>query len=604
MPVWRKTTKIKDATAAWVNATLDPTTSPPHESNAPFVATTGIDPVLSPTASLMTGDGQESWVYRMVSDVRRNLQSQETPISTPTPRIDDAMLSLNEALDDLGKLRIRTDAREVDSNLTSKEVRASIDAFVELMGNMVVPGIFAVVIDADLLRVLPDIIKSSYVKVDPGVYVMYYNALYYGLHQIRGPGDALAQSMYLKVLEAVPAWLDASANTDLDGHTAALTAWTAIVNNDYQLSWKFHCKSCHYIKIRGIDTLDVIPAKTFEEEDKRDSLRYLYWHILSIDALYRLIYGKPTVVRWAPHKIRPPAILSTENMHPSVSRVMVSVVWIRYTQMTAEMLNEIDNNFSRERDGGIQKQVDDFCIQLENLMAEWKMESIMRDNDMPQTLRYLIADHVMNIYAIIIGIKRLIKLAPNTNPVDDITLRAARKVAQITIDFTIDPVPADTAQSVYFYFITFYPFCAVFSLYENILACANLEECEQDLRLLESIGATMAEASTLRTDFVPFARTINALNKVLRTIQDERRKTGSRDDATGETANTMPEFDMSALASFSEFPSNFEDYNQPLGFIRALENDFTSRNWNEGWWDVALMARWNLLVENGSEAGT
>jgi hypothetical protein len=129
---------------------------------------------------------------------------------------------------------------------------------------------------------------------------------------------------------------------------------------------------------------------------------------------------------------------------------MVSVVWIRYTQMTAEMLNEIDNNLSHERDGGIQKQVDDFCIQLENLMADWKMESIMRDNDMPQTLRYLIADHVMNIYAIIIGIKRLIKPAPNTSPVDDITLRAARKVVQITIDFTIDPVPADAAQSVYF----------------------------------------------------------------------------------------------------------------------------------------------------------
>lgn len=129
---------------------------------------------------------------------------------------------------------------------------------------------------------------------------------------------------------------------------------------------------------------------------------------------------------------------------------MVSVVWIRYTQMTAEMLNEIDNNLSHERDGGIQKKVDDFCIQLENLMAEWKMESIMRDDDMPQTLRYLIADHVMNIYAIIIGIKRLIKPAPNSNPVDDITLRAARKVVQITIDFTIDPVPAGTAQSVYF----------------------------------------------------------------------------------------------------------------------------------------------------------
>lgn len=53
----------------------------------------------------------------MASDVRRNLQSQETPIGTPTPRIDDAMLSLNEALDDLGRLRIRTHSREVEFDL-------------------------------------------------------------------------------------------------------------------------------------------------------------------------------------------------------------------------------------------------------------------------------------------------------------------------------------------------------------------------------------------------------------------------------------------------------------------------------------------------------
>jgi hypothetical protein len=97
----------------------------------------------------------------------------------------------------------------------------------------------------------------------------------------------------------------------------------------------------------------------------------------------------------------------------------------------------------------------------------------------------------------------------------------------------------------------------------------------------------MAEASTLRPDFVPFARTIHALNKVSRTIQDERRKAVHREDATGVPApHAMPEFDFSAFASSSEIPFNFEDSNQPLGFIRALENDFTSRNRNEGWWDV------------------
>jgi hypothetical protein len=232
----------------------------------------------------------------MASDVRRNFQSQTTPVSVPTPRIDDAMSSLNDALDDLGKLRIRTDACKANLNLTSTEARASIDAFVHFLQNMIVPDMFAIPIDIELLRMLPDIIKSPYVNIDAGMYVLYYNALYYGLHQIRGPGDPVAQGMYLKVLEAVPAWLDAQKDTDMDGHTAALTAWTAINNHDYQLSWKFHCKSCHFVKSRKIDQLDVIPARSFEEEDKRDSLRYLYWHVLGTDTLFRLFYGKPTMV--------------------------------------------------------------------------------------------------------------------------------------------------------------------------------------------------------------------------------------------------------------------------------------------------------------------
>lgn len=99
----------------------------------------------------------------------------------------------------------------------------------------------------------------------------------------------------------------------------------------------------------------------------------------------------------------------------------------------------------------------------------------------------------------------------------------------------------------------------------------------------------MEEASALRKDFVPLSRTINALNKVSRTVQDERRKAAAvrSDPATSETANiAAPEFDFSAFASFPEFPFSFDDNAQPLGFVRALENDFTGRNWNEGWWDA------------------
>jgi hypothetical protein len=232
----------------------------------------------------------------MASDARRNFQSHTTPVSTPTLRIDDAMLSLNDALDDLGKLRIRTDACKVNLNLSVTEAKECVEAFIAVLLNMIVPDVFASSIDLELLRMLPDIINSPYVNIDPAMYVMYYNALYYGLNDLRGPGDPVAQAMYFKVLEAVPAWLDTPAETDMDGHTAALTAWTATNNHDYQLSWKFHLKSCHYVKTKRIDHIDVTPGRTFQEEEKKEDGRYLFWHVLSTDQLFRLFYGKPTVV--------------------------------------------------------------------------------------------------------------------------------------------------------------------------------------------------------------------------------------------------------------------------------------------------------------------
>lgn len=97
----------------------------------------------------------------------------------------------------------------------------------------------------------------------------------------------------------------------------------------------------------------------------------------------------------------------------------------------------------------------------------------------------------------------------------------------------------------------------------------------------------MDKASASLSDFTPLARTINALNKVTRTIQDERRRASAgRNYVPGETTNVMPDFDLSALASFPDFPFNIDDATQPLGFVRALENDFMGRNWHEGWWDA------------------
>ena len=155
--------------------------------------------------------------------------------------------------------------------------------------------------------------------------------------------------------------------------------------------------------------------------------------------------------------------------------------------------------------------------------------------------------------------------------------------------------------------MTFYPFCVVFTLYSHVLACTNPDDCESDIQALENIGVAMLQTSTQRQDFMPFAKTINALNRVSRTLQDERRKavnlagTGepgygaiqepsmppsSYDTFQDLVANELPDFDLSAF-SLPDYPSNIEGDFQHLGFFRALENDFVARNWQPDWWDLS-----------------
>ncbi|KAF2131498.1 hypothetical protein P153DRAFT_365077 [Dothidotthia symphoricarpi CBS 119687] len=550
--------------------------------------------------AFMNDNAQESWIYRMATDARRKFQSQTTPVSTPTPRIDDEMSSLNDALKDLGNLKIRPDltATKINLDLSTGELRQCVDIFVDHMGTMVVPDIFATALDVNLIRMLPDIVDSPYVRVDPSAYVMYYNAVHYGLYQLRGPGDARTQEAYLSLLRAVPTWLDANTETDMDGYTAALTSWTAINNLDYQLSWKFHCKSCHFIKVRGIDDLDVAPARNFEEENAREATRYLYWHILSTDCLFRLFFGKPTVLSWSPNKVRPPAVFTHRNVHPSASQVMIAVVWVQYTLRTVKIINYLDSHGLEHCDTSVVQKVNDFCTQLEDLMAEWDMEARMKAESSSHALRCLIADHIMNIYAIIIGIKRL---ARPTDPaiVHPIILRAARKMVATLLYFEGIPALPDTTKFTFAHFISFYPFCAVFSLYEHILACTDPEDCEQDVQSLESIGDAMANICAVRLDFTPFAKTIMALNKVSRAIQDERRNQRT-DVASTEIvdhlantqqqfqnlANYIPTFDSPAFGVFSDFPMNMEGDMAPLDFVRALENDLIGKNWHENRWDM------------------
>lgn len=309
-----------------------------------------------------------------------NIQNHGTPADTPdSMTVDDAISGLNEALDDLGNIRVRSEERvrrAPELHISGEEAKACIKIMKEMIASMIIPDIFVSSINLDIMEHLPDLVNSPYVRVDPAIKVAYWNAIFYGLHKLHGPGNRKSKIAYLKLLDTVPEWLGGATGTDLDGHCATLTAWTAINNFDYQLSWKFHCRACHFLKLKGVDRLDLTPIRSHEEEDRRQSLRYLYWLVLQTDVLFRLFYGKPAAIKWKPGKVKPPTLFSTRNMKPTAAQSTIYVVWIRYTVITAEIFDVLDSSpegCKGPHSPEVIRQLDEYCSELEGLINEWDL---------------------------------------------------------------------------------------------------------------------------------------------------------------------------------------------------------------------------------------
>lgn len=97
------------------------------------------------------------------------------------------------------------------------------------------------------------------------------------------------------------------------------------------------------------------------------------------------------------------------------------------------MIEYIDDTDNRGLD--VSQKVEECCNNIEASVKEWKMEAVMADPDVKFSLRCLIADHIMNIYAVIVGLKRLANRVDNTSTLDAMTVRAARKVVRTLLGF-------------------------------------------------------------------------------------------------------------------------------------------------------------------------
>ncbi|KAL5355912.1 hypothetical protein BJX96DRAFT_171108 [Aspergillus floccosus] len=378
-----------------------------------------------------------------------------------------------------------------------------------------------------------------------------------------------------------------------------------------------------------------------KDEEKKEEKRRIYWYLVQTDLMFRLLYDKPPCIEEPVLGVRPPSVIRPAKMPQlSACETILQVIWTRAVVIGVEYFDSINTDGS-VRSEGDNNTIDSCCAQIENLLADWDLLNVVKSMASDDLMTWFYAESVIALYSIIVFMRRKASMA--MNKAHPQAVQASRIIISTIIEFSNPTISFSGAHRVFkLLFISFYPFCAFFTLYQKIITAPSLEECENDILSLEAVVREMTRLTSIRSDFVPITNVMNALNRVSRAIHrahqnnsesalpltieppaplnpstnvnlpsEQGLQTFNNFSASAIQQETTDNhksvfglpFEMGSDVAFQSVGSSttaatatpavlrsdaLEGLNEPVDFVRAIEEELVWRNWHDSWWGNGL----------------
>ncbi|KAL2807940.1 hypothetical protein BJX63DRAFT_55798 [Aspergillus granulosus] len=627
--------------------------------NAPDTAPKHANPRTETAPLPSESEKSTTWIYRLVSGAKDNIEDltskghliSDPPSPWAQSTVNNAINRLDTALAHLADPSPRPETSSTDAakvNLSTSEILRYLDTFINgIVCCLTICDSFKAIIDWDFLRAMPHIIDSPFAQVSPAMRIIYYNAIYLAQSMGSELEVKLATRTYYKCLQMVPTWLESAERSPLDLFAANLTAWAAVNNFDYHLAWEFHREACRFGDMLGVHDVDLPASDSQLKETTKENYRHLHWTLVETDFLFRLWYEKPTALRCSPTRVAFPSPISPQKEQPRPARCILLIVWARVVYILAEFF-EITEGMGSEIPIEVQGKIEFFCEQVEELIDDWGLLSRAKSPKTDPMQTWIYVDSVIAFYSSIIFMRR--RSRSSDQVAHPQAVNASRTVIKVLLEWT-DKATTPSNQVIQGFnthLLTFYPFCAFFTLYYHILSATNPSEYEDDIRLLEAAVSTLKEKARVRPDFVPLVDALGALNDISRAVHCTRNPllgvglTICHSTSGQQERQLMPEQDPQQALDQVQFPpaqpfapfeslqnlsSDFslqaadavgdpfgipfqlqnqvtlnvgppEDdpsstnpdiirtISQPADVVRAIENELIWRNWHESWWNL------------------
>ncbi|KAJ5435517.1 hypothetical protein N7445_006402, partial [Penicillium cf. griseofulvum] len=252
---------------------------------------------------------------------------------------------------------------------------------------------FKIPLEKSFLTSIPDLLEIPHVQLDCTSQIIYYTLLFQGIlirQEALPRRGALVHIIYQKCVSLSEDWLKNIKDTPADFFAALSLMSLSLECCNIDLSWKALAQTCRISKALGFFSVDETPSKGDNQlstepeslprqaEVERNRKRFEFWHILRTDCLFRMCYGKPTLIPAGSWKVDFPDPTITGVDDESSRFIQIHfIASMRLTLIVMKYLDWVDRGKDPDpvsHDATIDRFIDE--VQL--ILSDWDAEGLLQ----------------------------------------------------------------------------------------------------------------------------------------------------------------------------------------------------------------------------------
>ncbi|PSN75656.1 hypothetical protein BS50DRAFT_616230 [Corynespora cassiicola Philippines] len=387
---------------------------------------------------------------------------------------------------------------------------------------------FLSLVDRKTIEMIPDLLDTKHVRLDPCILILYYVILWRGCFILNtrsysSSDGCYAGQLYLCCLRIIPIWQREATGCVTDFVAAIFMTGISNESFDYETSVEMHKLACEYGKGLQMHVLDGSGNPTAAGPSWTDNDRRGMWELFQTDLFYHLIYNKPASLlrHLGDWRVNLPWL--SLGSSPDNSAPLSTIAFLVRSRLTFILIEFFQKLKTLDTEPEAIATIEPLCHQVELLLKEWSIEAWLDRSSHDQMNLWILSGLILTGYTCILYMLRKATLlnsnSPNpavgSIPRTDLALRASRRLLKLTYQMLhVWKFPAIEAIS---YILGAYrAHIAYATVASNALEAPHAEHVAADLELLDGVASTIENVASGEKDFAPLARAMRMLNADIR----------------------------------------------------------------------------------------